>query len=212
MPRQRFHKLSKEKRNAILTAAAEAFAEHGYETASQNRIIAEAGISKGAFYYYFDDKEDLYATVLASALGRLLQRVGAPHAVGSVDDYWQQCLQIYRRSLHFWQEEPTSAALVRRLDLGDAPSIKALANLRQQIDGFWRQFVTIGQNIGAVRADLPLDLLVRILDGATSAIDVWVAERVSELSVEKLDELANTLVIMLRRMSAPDPMPAPAKG
>lgn len=202
MPRQRFHKLSSEKRQTILTAAAEGFAEHGFESASQNRMIAEAGISKGAFYYYFDDKEDLYATVLTSALERLLERVGAPREVDSIEDYWAQCHEIYRRSLHFWQQEPTTAALVRRLDRGDGPSIKALASLRQLIDGFWRQFVTIGQRIGAVRVDLPVDLLVRILDGTTSAIDVWVAERVDELSPEELDELAETLVDMLRRMSA----------
>ena len=33
---------------------------HGFENASLNRIIKKAGISKGAMYYYFDDKMDLY--------------------------------------------------------------------------------------------------------------------------------------------------------
>jgi AcrR family transcriptional regulator len=205
VPRQRFHKLSSEKRATILTAAANAFAEHGYEKASQNRIIAEAGISKGAFYYYFDDKEDLYTTVLTSALERLIESVGPPQEVASVEEYWQQCHRIYRRSLHFWQEEPTTAALVRRLDRGDGPSIKAFANLRQLTDGFWRQFVVLGQRVGAVTLDLPVDLLVRILDGTTAATDVWVAERVDELAPERLDELADKLVNMLRRMSTTEP-------
>jgi AcrR family transcriptional regulator len=204
MPRQRFHKLSPEKRESILSAAATAFAEHGFEQASQNRIIAQAGISKGAFYYYFDDKDDLYTTVLSSALARLIERVGAPQKVASVEEYWQQCHRIYTRSLHFWQEEPTTAALIRRLDRGDGPSIKAFASLRQLTDGFWRQFVTLGQEVGAVRQDLPVDLLVRIVDGTISAIDVWVADHVDELSPERLDELAGLLVKMLRRMSAAD--------
>jgi AcrR family transcriptional regulator len=202
VPRQRFHKLSDEKREAILTAAAEGFAEHGFEKASQNQIIAKAGISKGAFYYYFDDKEDLYTTVLTSALARLIQSVGPVQEVESVEAYWQQCLRIYRRSLRFWQEEPTTAALVRRLDRGDGPSIKAFANLRQLTDAFWRQFVSLGQKIGAIRLDLPVDLLVRIVDGTVAAIDVWIAEHVDELPIERLDELAERLVNMLRRMSA----------
>ena len=53
------------------------------------------------------------------------------------------------------------------------------------------------------RSDLPLDLMVRILDGTTASIDVWVAQRVDQFSTTELDALATTLVDMLRRMSAP---------
>jgi AcrR family transcriptional regulator len=45
-----------------LEAAAKEFVAHGFEAASLNRILDDAGISKGAAYYYFDDKTDLYAT------------------------------------------------------------------------------------------------------------------------------------------------------
>ncbi len=64
MPRPRFNKLPEEKRERILEAAAKEFVAHGYEGASLNQILAEAGISKGAAYYYFDDKADVYATAV----------------------------------------------------------------------------------------------------------------------------------------------------
>ena len=48
MPRPRFNKLSAEKRECILEAAAKEFAAHGYDGASLNRILDETGISKGA--------------------------------------------------------------------------------------------------------------------------------------------------------------------
>ena len=41
--------------------AAREFGEHGFEGASLNHILAEAGVSKGAAYYYFEGKADLFA-------------------------------------------------------------------------------------------------------------------------------------------------------
>lgn len=60
MPRPRFQKLSIEKQQAILEAAAREFSAHGYEGASINKILETAQLSKGAAYYYFDDKADLF--------------------------------------------------------------------------------------------------------------------------------------------------------
>ncbi|MDQ0255288.1 AcrR family transcriptional regulator [Evansella vedderi] len=36
------------------------FAKHGYEKASTNRIVKEAGIGKGMLFYYFKSKKELY--------------------------------------------------------------------------------------------------------------------------------------------------------
>ena len=56
MPRPRIARLAEDKRTRILEAAAKEFAAAGYENASLNRILEHAGLSKGAAYYYFDDK------------------------------------------------------------------------------------------------------------------------------------------------------------
>ena len=64
MPRPRFNKLTAEKRESILEAAAKEFATHGFEGASLNQILSNAGISKGAAYYYFDDKAPYQIFVL----------------------------------------------------------------------------------------------------------------------------------------------------
>ncbi|WP_049962378.1 TetR/AcrR family transcriptional regulator [Oribacterium sp. FC2011] len=59
MSTERFEKLSKDKRQRILNAAREEFARVPYEEASINQIIKNAGISRGSFYTYFEDKRDL---------------------------------------------------------------------------------------------------------------------------------------------------------
>lgn len=57
MSTERFEKLSKDKRQRILDAAREEFSRVSYEEASINQIIKNAGISRGSFYTYFEDKK-----------------------------------------------------------------------------------------------------------------------------------------------------------
>ena len=59
MPTERFMRLPKEKIEAIRIAAAKEFMRVPPEEASINRIIHDADISRGSFYTYFEDKQDL---------------------------------------------------------------------------------------------------------------------------------------------------------
>lgn len=49
-----------ERREELINAALVEFGDKGYDNASLNNILKEAGISKGTFYYHFKNKEDLY--------------------------------------------------------------------------------------------------------------------------------------------------------
>lgn len=49
-----------ERREELINAALIEFGDYGYEQASLNNILKEAGISKGTFYYHFKNKEELY--------------------------------------------------------------------------------------------------------------------------------------------------------
>jgi AcrR family transcriptional regulator len=51
-------------REQILEAATRVFAKHGYNGASINAIAAEAGFSKGALYWNFASKEELFFALM----------------------------------------------------------------------------------------------------------------------------------------------------
>lgn len=63
MPTETFHNLPQEKKQIILDAAKKEFSTVAFHDASINKIIKEAGISRGSFYMYFKDKEDLYLAI-----------------------------------------------------------------------------------------------------------------------------------------------------
>jgi AcrR family transcriptional regulator len=52
-------------RQRVLTAALEVFAERGYHAATVEEIAERAGMTKGAVYYWFRDKEDLASDLQA---------------------------------------------------------------------------------------------------------------------------------------------------
>lgn len=64
MPTQRFIHLPKEKQKRIIEAAIKEFARVPFEEVSINRIIQDAGIPRGSFYQYFEDKQDLQEFML----------------------------------------------------------------------------------------------------------------------------------------------------
>ena len=64
MPSQTFLNLDSSKRNKLLEAAMNEFKTVRYTEVSVNRIIQNANISRGSFYTYFTDKDDLFGYIL----------------------------------------------------------------------------------------------------------------------------------------------------
>ncbi|MFQ3620675.1 MAG: TetR/AcrR family transcriptional regulator [Spirochaetales bacterium] len=55
-----FDYLPEEKKQKILSACIQEFGEKGYEHSTLDRIVQQAGISKGGLYEYIESKDDLY--------------------------------------------------------------------------------------------------------------------------------------------------------
>lgn len=64
MPKDLFFEINEEKKNRILEAAIKEFSNKKYAEASINQIIKESDISRGSFYQYFEDKDDLYFYII----------------------------------------------------------------------------------------------------------------------------------------------------
>jgi len=202
MPRPRFDKLDPERKTAILRVAAEEFAEHGYEASSYNRIIERSGLSKGAIYYYFDDKEDLYATVLRDAMQRLVIDVGDMSSAHDATSFWTEFERWYVRSLQMFQAEPHAVGLARSLvkALSRGTATGVLAELRVFARGFLEAFIEQGQGVGAIRRDLPHDLLVSVVMALEEGIDLWLGERIGAMSESEMTETASMLTRLYRRV------------
>ena len=72
MPSSTFLNLPAEKQEKLLEAATREFSHRPFNEASINQIIKEAGIPRGSFYMYFQDKEDLFRYLIQESMDALL--------------------------------------------------------------------------------------------------------------------------------------------
>lgn len=66
-----------ESRRALLAAASEEFALHGFAGGSVDAIAARAGVNKAMIYYHFGSKQGLYVEILRDVFGSMSARTGA---------------------------------------------------------------------------------------------------------------------------------------
>lgn len=77
MPSDRFYRLPGEKKQLIREAAVREFARVPFDKASINQIIQNAGISRGSFYTYFEDKQDLLEFIFSDGCEQMKERCEA---------------------------------------------------------------------------------------------------------------------------------------
>lgn len=98
-------------RDAILDAARDLFAEHGYDGASIRAIATAAGVDPALIRHFFGDKDGLFAAIVSDR-SMVPQRIGAA-LPGSPDTLGERVTDAY---LGLWEDpevRPVLLALVR---------------------------------------------------------------------------------------------------
>lgn len=104
MPSETFLRLSQSKKNTLLKAAQKEFQSHLMEDVSINQIIKNAGISRGSFYTYFKDKEDLYSYLLKQFKEDLYASI-LTHLQKSKGDFIESSKEIFEETLAYCTKE-----------------------------------------------------------------------------------------------------------
>ena len=98
------------KREKIIAAALTEFCENDYRNASVNTIIKNAGTSKGNFYHFFRDKQELYIELLKEAWQKKMLFMGSDNG----DDFFISLRNQVMAGIRFSRENPEYYRLSRR--------------------------------------------------------------------------------------------------
>lgn len=203
MPYSRFNNLSASRQEEILRAAADEFAAYDFENASFNRIIDQAGISKGAMYYYFADKEDVYRTVLDVWFTELIENIQSRSNPQTSAAYWEEWHSIFQRTFRYFQQKPLAAAIlwqsIRSRAAGKAHPV--LVQFADRLRSWMEDLLKKGCQVGAVRTDLPEGLLLEATFSMLEGFDRWLAERWQNGFERSIDEIAEYVTDLLRRIA-----------
>lgn len=130
MPTSTFFNLSKEKQNNILKAAKKEFIRNSFYDASINKIVKEAGISRGSFYLYFENKEDLFIYIMNGYKDKMLESI-SPHIDREKDDIFDLVLLIFDYITKEEYDEDGKKLLFVTMTKLDMELIKNCVNLRE---------------------------------------------------------------------------------
>jgi AcrR family transcriptional regulator len=167
--------LQEDREERLLLAAVDAFIVAGYEQASLNRIIASAGMAKSSFYHYFRDKQALYERLVATLAARFdAQRALLDREALTRDTFWADLDRVLRGLGAAPIEQPMGRALAR-LFHARSSSDPGLARLRDELVDGLAAVLRHGQELGAVRVDLPAELVVELAAGWLFSLDRWAA-------------------------------------
>lgn len=111
MPTALFFDLNTQKREKILAAGISQFAAWGYDNSSTNRIVEEAGISKGSLFKYFPTKEDFYFYVLDTICAQLISHMEA-QADSFSKEVFQRIIDYSRCEFSWYIQNPEKAKLI----------------------------------------------------------------------------------------------------
>lgn len=75
---------ARSKRSAVVTAAIDRFARHGFELTKWVTIAEDVGIGEGTLYYYFESKAECLLAIMRMELAELVERF--EHETAPVDD------------------------------------------------------------------------------------------------------------------------------
>lgn len=98
------------RRRRILEAAIEMFGRLGYHATTVPAIVAEAGSSIGSFYFYFRNKEDVFAAALLDLGDRLAQSLNS--AISAESQPLFQMRAAVMRLFQFLAENPREARIL----------------------------------------------------------------------------------------------------
>lgn len=152
-----------ETRKKLLDSAFSVFATHGYERATVDEIVREAGFSKGAFYVHFGSKEDLFWAMLEGRIDVLQETMrGALDNAQSAAENERRVLEaifaLDKEDRHWpalFVEFVAQAARNQRVR-------EKLNEMYRRWHNFTVELLEEGRLAGRVRKDLDVDFMASV--------------------------------------------------
>jgi len=175
LAKQTFLNLTEEKRNTILNAAIDEFAEYGFEASSINRIVANSGISKGSFYQYFEDKMDVFKYLMDVIAKEKTDYYMSKHPTNAHLDTFEYFRWMIKTGAEFNSAYPRLVQAISRVLLLDGLYYgKDFAEYhKMQRDGITMMLSQAVRN-GELDPSVDVELAVIIMETWTNAISTYI--------------------------------------
>ena len=187
------------KRDAILRAAIDVFAERGFFNAQVADVAKAAGVAAGTVYLYFRSKDDLLVSIFERSMNDVLAECRA--AIDGLDDPAARLSKLGHLHLERLGRDK-DLAVVFQVELRQ--SVKFMERFSETFlqDYFKliRQAIADGQHSGAFRKDISATTATKIFFGALDEMATnWVLSRRKYDLLPEADAVVNLFINGVKR-------------
>ena len=186
------------RRKEILTGARTCFARHGYEGATVRRLEEEIGLSRGAIFHHFRDKDSLFLAVAEDDAATMVATVAEHGLVQVMRDLLDRAATNGGGGEH---ETDVAGWLGSQLEVSrrlrtDPEFAKRWAARSEAVAEATRERLQRQREAGVLRADVPIGILAQFLE---LAYDGLVLHLATGRPVQDLEAVLNLVEGAVRR-------------
>jgi len=195
------------RRHEILAGARACFARYGYEGATVRRLEEETGLSRGAIFHHFRDKESLFLAVAEDDAAAMVETVARNGLVQVMRDLLHRVATGWESGAESRAEsrgEPgaesdvagwlgTQLEVSRRLRT-DAEFAKRWAARADAIAAATRDRLLRQREAGVLRVDIDVDVLAQFLELAYDGLVLHLAMGRPSVDLERVLDLVEAAV------------------
>lgn len=156
----------------ILLASLRLFLEKSFSEVSMNEIIQQSGLSKGAFYHYFDSKDALFRATAEFFFENLVNIEYDKFPANSLRAFCEAYLESMRKLLDIKLPAVKSSAVSGfKLAIETTQKYPEFFNdKRQEQHYYWQAAVTQARLGGEIKTSLPNDAIAALFVNLTNGL------------------------------------------
>lgn len=160
---------AEQRKNQILDCARKLFSERGYYQTQISDIQLEAGVARGTIYQYFENKEDLFQTLLEKLYSDWKNMLSIQPE--NIREEFSTGFRVFKykikQTLDFFIANPDYCNIFLRVGLGLGGNFdRILDRFQGQILVLVTDYLVKGIKMGRIRPDIDIDLTGNMIGGA----------------------------------------------
>ncbi|MFB3169807.1 TetR/AcrR family transcriptional regulator [Neobacillus sp. 179-C4.2 HS] len=173
----KFLSLDSEKQDRIINAAIKEFAQKGYDNASTNEMVKEAGISKGLLFHYFKNKKQLFLFLFDYCYSLV-----ADEFYKKVDltepDFFKRIRQSVHIKMDLQTKYPDILTFIQEAFMQDSPEIKDEFDKKKlELNAINIGIIYDGIDLSKFRDDVDVQKILKVIS--------WTFEKMSDEELHK---------------------------
>lgn len=182
------------KRERILRAAVDVFAQNGYFNAKVSDVAKSAGVADGTIYLYFDGKEDLLVTIFREHARNYLQSLERDlSTISRPEDRLRVAIRHHMETLG----RDRALAIVSQVELRHSLKFMSLLSQQEVADylNMLRKIVEHGQSEGVFRRNLHPALVAKAVFGVLDEmVTSWILSEKDYALVDQAEQVADLIL------------------